>query len=316
MIQVDEQRTRAALAWEPLVEALRTIFREGCEAPPRQQLFIDVPGEPQAKFLLMPAWRVGEYIAVKLVNVFPGNAERGMPSVNGAVVLFSGRTGEVLAQIDGGELTARRTAAASALAADYLARKDSRHLVMVGTGRLAHNLIPAHATVRPIERVTVWGRTPAKATALAEEMSAAGIAAAATEDLEGAVREADVISAATLAVDPLILGEWLRPGVHVDLVGSFNPGVREADDEVIRRATVFCDTREGAPTTSGDLVKPIEAGILEVADIVDLYDLTRGRHPGRTSDDEITVFKSVGASLEDFAAAVLVYERVTSRGQA
>ena len=316
MIQVDEAGTREALAWDKLVEALRNVFREGCESPPRQHLFIDVPDEPQAKFMLMPAWRVGEYIAVKLVNVFPGNAARGMPSVNGAVVLFSGKTGEVLAQIDGGELTSRRTAGASALAASYLARQDAKRMVMVGAGRVAENLIPAHSSVRPIEQITIWNRTHANAVKLAEKLSAEGFNVEASEDLEAAVREADLVSAATLAVDPLIRGEWLKPGTHVDLVGSFSTDVRESDDEVIRRATVFCDTREGAPVSSGDLAGPIAAGMLTADDIPDLFDLARGNHPGRTSDDEITVFKSVGASLEDFAAAVLVYEQVTEGGRA
>ncbi len=311
MITVDETATREALDWPALIEALRAVFREGCESPPRHQHFVDVPGEPQAKFLLMPAWRVGEYVAVKIVNVFPGNAARGMDSVNGIVVLFSGRTGEVLAQIDGGEVTARRTAAASALAADYLARRDARHLVLVGTGRVARNLAPAYATVRPIARVTVWGRTPAKAAALAGELSDAGFAASASEDLEAAIREADIVSAATLATEPLIRGAWLAPGTHVDLIGSFSPRVREADDEVMRRARVFCDTRAGAPASSGDLLQPIEKGILKADEIPDLFDLARGVHPGRTGEDEITAFKSVGASLEDFAAAVLVYERMT-----
>ena len=217
---------------------------------------------------------------------------------------------EVLAQIDGGELTSRRTAGASALAASYLARQDVKRMVMVGAGRVAENLIPAHSSVRPIEQVVIWNRTHGNALKLAEKLSAAGLDVEASEDLEAAVREADLVSAATLAVDPLIRGEWLKPGTHVDLVGSFSTDVRESDDEVIRRATVFCDTREGAPVSSGDLAGPIAAGMLTADDIPDLSDLARGVHPGRTSDDEITVFKSVGASLEDFAAAVLVYEQV------
>jgi ornithine cyclodeaminase len=310
MIVVGEDETRAALPWKALIEAIREGFRAGWAMPVKHQHFVEVPGEADAKLLLMPAWAVGEYIAVKVATVFPGNAARGLPGVTAAMLLLSGRTGASLAVIDGGELTARRTAATSALAADYLARKDSKHLVVVGTGRLAgSSLIEAHAAVRPIERVTIWGRNPAKAAAVAARIGETGLDATATEDLAAAVGAADIVTSATIAQEPVIEGDWLRPGVHVDSVGTYSAESRETDDAVVRRATIFVDTRAGAPHAAGDLAIPLETGVITESDIAaDLYDLTRGNHPGRTSAEEVTFFKSVGAAVEDLAAARLVYE--------
>ncbi len=315
MIVVGEAETRAALPWKALIAAIREGFRADWAMPVKHQHFIEVPGEADAKLLLMPAWAAGEYIAVKVATVFPCNAARGLPGVTAAMMLLSGRTGEPLAVIDGGELTARRTAATSAMAADYLARKDSRHLVVVGTGRLAgSNLIEAHATVRAIARVTVWGRNPEKAAAVAARVATTGLVASATEDLATAVGEADIVTSATIVTEPVILGEWLRPGVHVDSVGTYSAESRETDDEVVRRATIFVDTRAGAPHAAGDLALPLKDGVIVEADIVaDLYDLTRNRHPGRTAAEEITFFKSVGAAVEDLAAARLVYETTSKQ---
>ncbi len=310
MIVVEEARTRACLPWRPLVEAIREAFRAGCEMPAKREHFIAVPGAPDAKLLLMPAWTKGGPIAVKVANVFPGNAARGLPAVNAAVLLMDGATGAVLALIDGGEVTARRTAASSALAADYLARKDASHLVVLGTGRLGGgNLIEAHAAVRPIRRVTVWGRSPEKAAAVAARWQGKGLAVSATQDRATAVGEADIVTAATLAREPVLRGDWLRPGTHVDLVGNFAPTAREADDAVMRRATVFVDT-PAALKTGGDLVTALANGTLRETDIAgDLFDLTRGAHPGRRDAEEITLFKSVGAAIEDLAAARLVWEQ-------
>ena len=313
MIVVGEEETRERLEWKPLVEALRGAFKGGVESPAKHQHFVDVPGEPEGKIMMMPAWRSGEYVCVKLVNMFPGNAERGMPAVSGIVVLFDGRTGQLLAQVDGGEVTARRTAAASALAADYLARRDAKTHLVVGTGRVAWNLIFAHRAVRAIDTTYIWGRNYDKAKRFAAEACESGILAAAVETAEAAAREADVISCATFSPDPVVKGEWLAAGAHLDLVGGYRPEVRETDDEAIRRARVYCDTVTGAPKAAGDLTQPIAAGVLNPDDLIDLYALAQGRDIGRVSDDEITIFKSVGASLEDFAAAALVYEQVKKK---
>lgn len=314
MIVVGEDETRERLEFGALVEAIREAFKGGIESPAKHQHYVEVPGEPEGKIMMMPAWRAGEYVCVKLVNMFPGNAARDMPAVSGMVVLFDGRTGEVLAQIDGGEVTARRTAAASALAADYLARKDAKTHLVVGTGRVAWNLILAYRAVRPIEKTYVWGRDPVKARQLAAAAGDLGLQAEAITNIEAAVPDADAISCATFSPAPLVQGDWLSAGTHLDLVGGYRPEIREADDTAVRRAKVYCDTLTGAPKAAGDLTQPLASGALRMEELADLYDLVQGRNPGRTSADDITMFKSVGASLEDFAAAVLVYEQVKKTG--
>lgn len=310
MIVVGLEETRERLEWKPLVESIRDAFKSDIQSPAKHQHYVEVPGEPEGKIMMMPAWRAGDYVCVKLVNMFPGNAARNMPAVSGIVILFDGRTGEALAQVDGGEVTARRTAATSALAADYLSREDTKAHLVVGTGRVAWNLIMAYRAVRPIEKTMLWGRNLKKAQQLASEAGDLGLEVEAVADLEAASRKADAISCATFSPDPLVLGDWLSPGTHLDLVGGYRPEVRETDDTSVRRANVFCDTLAGAPKAAGDLTQPLASGVLKLDDLVDLYSLVRGEHDGRISADEITMFKSVGASLEDFAAAVLVYEQV------
>ncbi len=306
MRSLDATQVRRALPWMKLVEALRAGFREGCEVPQRHHHPMAVPGEADASLLLMPAWTVGGQIGVKLVNVFPGNATRGLASVQATYVLSDARDGRVIAILDGDALTVRRTAAASALAAGYLARADAAHLLMVGAGNLAPNLIAAHASVRPIRRVSVWGRSLEKAQALARAITTDTVDVTAVDDLSAVAGAADIISCATLATAPLIDGAWLKPGAHLDLVGGFRPEMREANDTAVRRATVFVDTRSGAMAEAGDIVQPLNNGTIAAADVVaELADLTTGRHPGRTSDDEVTLFKSVGTALEDLVAAGL-----------
>jgi ornithine cyclodeaminase len=257
----------------------------------------------------MPAWQVGRYAGVKIVSVFPDNPEKGLPSVQGAYLLLDARTGSPRALIDGPGLTTRRTAAASALAASYLAREDASRLLMVGTGAMAPRLILAHAAIRPIKDVEIWGRSPDKARRLAKSLTRRGFRVTATQDLEAATRQAHVISCATLAHEPLIKGDWLSPGSHLDLVGGFTPQMREADDEAVRRARIFVDTRDGALAEAGDIIQPLDSGVISDGDIAgDLYDLARGTRAGRRFYDQITLFKSVGSALEDLAAAQLAFE--------
>jgi len=314
MLVLDEEQTRAALAWPALIDAIAAMFADGCVMPVRHHHDMEVPGESDATLLLMPAWLPGRYMGVKMVSVFPGNAARALPAIFGTYLLSSGQTGEMLAVIDGGELTARRTAAASALAARYLAREDASELLVCGTGRLSLNLIQAHATGRPLKRIGIWGRDREKAAGIAREAQALGLAAEPVADLQAAARSADIISCATLSGAPLIQGEWLKPGAHLDLIGGFKPDMREADDTAIRRAQVFVDTRAGAMKEAGDITQPLKNGVLAADDIrAELRELVNGAHPGRTDDADITLFKSVGAALEDLAGAILAYEYVRGR---
>jgi ornithine cyclodeaminase/alanine dehydrogenase-like protein (mu-crystallin family) len=232
----------------------------------------------------------------------------------GTYLLLAGDNGEPLATFDGVALTLWRTAAASALAASYLARQDARVLAMIGAGALAPRLIAAHAAVRPIEAVLIWNRTFAKAEMLARALDRPGLAVSAVDDIGQAVAAADIVSAATMASEPLIRGDLLKPGTHVDLVGAYLPTMREADDAAVIRARVYVDTRAGALHEAGDIVQPVAAGILAEDRIADLFDLVRSRVPGRRAADEITLFKSVGTAIEDLAAAVLVYRRLDSAG--
>ncbi|MEP4766965.1 MAG: ornithine cyclodeaminase family protein [Roseibium sp.] len=298
-----------ALKWGPLIDAIDGLFRIGCTMPVRHHHGFGIPGETDGTLLLMPAWSEGAYLGVKMVSVVPGNSSRGLPAISGTYILTSAKTGELLAILDGAELTARRTAAASALAGRYLAGKDARHLLVVGTGTLSLNLIEAHSEIHPLDKISIWGRRPEQAAAVAKEAQARGHPTTAVTDLQATAATADIISCCTLSEKPLVLGSWLRPGTHVDLVGAFKPTMRETDDTAVLDASVFADTRDGVLSEGGDIVQPIKAGVITADHIrADLYELSRRTHPGRTSDDEITMFKSVGAALEDLAAAIVVHE--------
>ena len=307
MITAEEVAT--SLAWPVLVERLAMTFREGVESPPRHHHAMHRP-DGEATMLLMPAWEPDGYIGMKMVNVFPQNAEHGLPAISGVYLLSEGAHGRPLACLDGSELTRRRTAAASALAARELARDDASTLLVVGTGKLAPMVIEAHAAVRPIERVRIWGRHPDKAERLAAEYADRFDTQAVT-DLEAATREADLISCVTLSTEPLIRGDWLSPGAHLDLIGAFRPSMRETDAECLARGEVFVDTYAGARGEAGDILQAIDEGRFAFDDIRgELVELLRGERPGRSSRDAITLFKSVGASLEDLAAAIEVWERL------
>jgi len=307
---ISAAEVEAALDYPSLVERLRQAFRRDIQVPVRHHHDVELPGGSTATLLLMPAWQVGRHIGVKMVTVFPDNAEKSLPAVMGIYILVDGKTGSPLALIDGPTLTVKRTAAASALASSYLSRPDAERLLMVGTGALAPQLIVAHAAVRPICNVLIWGRTPERAQRLAKRMNRRDFRVDWTDDLEAAARGAHIISCATLSKEPLIHGDWLQPGQHLDLVGAFRPDMRETDDTAMRRARVFVDTRAGATKEGGDIVRAVDSGALSLDDIAgDLFELTRGERSGRRFYDQITLFKSVGTAIEDLAAAQLVTER-------
>lgn len=317
MIFIDAQETERLLEWGPLVEALRDMFRHGCETPVRHHHAFAIPGEPDGTLLLMPAWRSGAFLGVKLVNVVPGNAKRGLPAIDGCYILCSATDGRMLAMIDGATLTARRTAATSALASSYLSREDSSRLLVVGTGALSSRLAAAHSKVRRIRAIAIWGRNAEKAASVAAGLQQQGLPAEPCADLEAAVRRSDIISCATLSTEPLIRGDWLPEGAHLDLIGAFKPSMRESDDTAVERSSVFVDTCEGALKEAGDLVQPMGAGRFKAEDIrASLGELCNGSRQGRVSQTEITLFKSVGASLEDLAASMLAYQLKTKARQA
>ncbi|HEU0202870.1 MAG TPA: ornithine cyclodeaminase family protein [Burkholderiaceae bacterium] len=253
-------------------------------------------------------------LGIKLVTVMPGAVARGAATVAATYVLLDRATGAPRAVLDGDALTVRRTAAASALAARLLARDDADTLLIVGTGHLAPYLARAHYALRPaLERVLVWGRSFDRARATAAALRAVGVPAEGTEALESAARAAHIISCATTSTTPLVMGEWLAPGTHLDLVGGFTRAMREVDDAAVARARIVVDTYEGALAEAGDLVVPLERGAIDRTQIVaELAELVRGERTGRTNASDITLFKSVGTALEDLAAAELVVSTTLS----
>src|SRR5205823_4664770 len=239
-----------ASPYRDIVEALRQGFRENYTTPVRHHHDLS----PATILLLMPAWSE-RYSGLKTVMFKSDNAAKGLPTIQASYLLFDNETGETLAVMDGTELTRRRTAAASALAADYLARKNSRVLAIIGAGALAPHFARAHLSVRPIREIRIFSRTAEKSQALAQALSGDGLATRVMSDPEQAVRGADIVSCTTTSTTPIVRGAWLTAGVHVDLAGAFKPPMRETDGETIARARVYVDTREGAMAEAGDLLQ-------------------------------------------------------------
>ena len=304
----------ALLSFPALVDALQEAFAGNIVTPVRHHHEIG-HGEDHATLLLMPAWTgaapgKGAFLGTKIVNVFPGNGALGLPSVLGTYLLMSGETGAPLAALDGTRLTHWRTAAASALAARFLARADAASLTLVGAGALAPFLARAHASQRPIKTITVWNHRRERAQALAQSLAEEGFDARAEADLETAVRAGDIVSCATLSTVPLVEGAWLTPGTHLDLVGAFNLAMREADDAALARAAVYVDTK-AALSEGGDVALALKAGAITPGHVRGtLFDLCRGLVAGRVESGAVTLFKSVGTALEDLAAAMLVWQRL------
>lgn len=309
MLIVPDDKIADYLNYPDLIEALRAIFRTRYTMPVRHHHFYETGEGDENTLILMPVWNNG-YLGMKQVTVAPGNARQDMPSIFARYLLSNSRTGEPLAMMNATQLTARRTACTSALASSFLSRKDAGNLLVVGGGKVAEHLVQAHRAVRNFRNVSVWMRNPGKLSRFVTSLREQGIPVEAATNLEEAARRADVISCATLSKTPVIKGEWLKPGAHLDLIGSHKPDTRESDDEAIRRSSLFVDSREGAPHETGDLALPIAAGLISEKDIqADIAELVKGLHPGRTSAEEITLFKSAGLAIEDLAAALLVYER-------
>ena len=309
MLQLDASALAACLDREALIDALDAAFRGSAVVPPRQQYAIKEAGARGGTLLVMPAWRAGASLGIKLVTVYPDNAQKGLPAVAATYMLLDASTGVPRALLDGEELTLRRTGAASALASRYLSPPGAARLAMVGTGQLAPHLIESHVRVRPIREVRIWGRRSERARAVAASLHRPQLRVEAVDDLEAAVRWADIVSCATLSQQPLVRGAWLHAGQHLDLVGAFNPQMCEADDEAVARAELYVDTRIGALAESGEIVGAIARGVIGPQAVrAELGELPSGRFK-RSHPAAITLFKSVGTALEDLAAAELAIAR-------
>jgi len=304
------EETHALLSFPPLIEGLKEAFQGGIQAPKRHHHTMETEKtEEPSTLLLMPAWKKNEGVGIKIVTVTPGNMARGLPSVGGHYIFLDGITKVPLALFDGGALTLMRTSATSALASRYLSRVNSKTFLMVGTGALAPHLIKAHASQRPLENIMIWGRNYKKAQILASSLEVEGANIKAIKNLESACAQTDIISTATLSSKPLIFGDWVKEGTHIDLVGAYRPDMRESDNALIQKSSVFVDTFLGALSEAGDIIQPLETGLINHESIKgEIKDLVSGGHKGRDTDKEITLFKSVGASLEDYTAASLAWD--------
>lgn len=298
-----------------LIQCLREAFTNSdIKVPMRHHHDFPNPGVgADSTLLLMPAWNPGKEAGVKMVTVSPENGRFGLPSIQGVYIYLDATKGTIKAILEAKSLTVKRTAAASALASSYLSKKDASSLLMIGTGALSINLIKAHAAVRPIKRVYVWGRNFERAKAICDQLHNEHFTIQPIKTIEEKIAEVDIVSCATLSKTPLVLGKYLKEGQHVDLVGAYKKDMREADDETILKGSVFIDTYQGGLKESGDIVIPLQTGILKEQDIkADLFELCTNKKQGRTHAKEITVYKSVGHALEDLAAATYYYNKYTN----
>lgn len=308
MLHLDAEAVHAGLPWPDLVEALRLAHATRSKPDATTAIF-DAPDGNGDQFVNLTAWSGSRSIAVKLVGVFPDNPSRALPepSIQGLVALFDGATGRPLMTCDGAALTYRKTAADSALGAALLSRPDAEVLAIAGAGGLAPFVAEAIAAVRPVRRILIWNRTRPRAEAMARTLRGPGREVTVIDDLDAALPEADIISAVTMATAPVIHGRHLKPGAHVDLIGAYLPAMREADAETVRRAgRMFCDHRAGF-AASGDGAAPVAEGLV-TGPAADLFDLCTGRHPGRSSREEITVFKNCGGGHLDLFTAERLYQ--------
>ncbi|MGH7056804.1 MAG: ornithine cyclodeaminase family protein [Acetobacteraceae bacterium] len=310
---IDAATAERLLDLPSLIEALRQGHRDGVDASERMLLAQSPASEdaPPDHLLVYAAWQRRQALGVKLATVFPGNAKCDLPSIASVFVLFDGENGAPVALIDAAPLTIAKTAADSALGADYLARRDVRTIAMIGAGLQAPAMLEAHLAIRPtLERVLVWNRTRERAEVLAARFAARGLDARAVPDVPAATKEADVICCATASHAPILRGAWVRPGTHVDLVGGFTPEMRESDDALIARARVYVDSLTSTLGLVGDLTQPIEAGVITGKCVIgDLFELAQGKVEGRTNSDEITLFKNGGGGHLDLMAARFVISR-------
>jgi len=312
MLVVDGETVHRICRWDDLVSALHTAHRGPRPLIARASLEAELRGVTQTYFNL-PAFLPGVAMGTKIATVLPDNPARhpGVPAIQALYALFDGEDGAPAAVIDGTALTYRKTAADSALGSLLLSRRDARMLLMVGAGGLAPYLARAHLAIRPsLRSVLVWNRSTDRARSMAAELRAEGVDAEATAEIDAAVPEADILSCSTAATEPLVRGDLLKPGAHLDLVGSFTPGMRECDDAAVRRARLFIDEALNLDLC-GDLIDPIARGVIPRSKVEDdLYGLCRADRGPKRGPDEITLFKNGGGGHLDLFTALFIRDRL------
>lgn len=313
MITIPDEVIASSLDYKELIEALKEIFQTQYTMPLRHHHFYQTAQGDENTLILMPVWN-DEYMGMKQVTVAPANTAIGIPSIFAQYILSNSLTGQPLALMNAAGLTSRRTACTSALAADYLSRKDAKHLLVVGGGKVAQHLVQAYSTIRDFSKISLWMRNEEKLHLFVKELQQQGYRVEAVKDLEKTARQADIISCATLSETPIVKGEWVKAGTHLDMIGSHKPDTRETDNEAILKSKIFVDSRMGALHETGELAIPIAEGIISEKDVkADITALIKGIHHGRTNDKEVTLFKSAGLAVEDLAAALLVYKKYLAK---
>jgi ornithine cyclodeaminase len=314
---VTAKDVRALLTMERAIELMREamalVGRNETTQPLRSALWLP---DKRGLLGLMPGYVASpERLGVKVLTVMPSNFTKGLPSHQGMVLLFDTESGAPEAIIDAQTVTAIRTAAATAVATDVLARRDAKTLAFFGYGEQAETHVEALRQVRNFERLLLWGRDAAKATAFAQHHSSAALPIEAVATAEEAASRADVICTLTAAIDPVLMGRWLKPGTHVNAVGSGTPREAELDIDAVSRARMFADNRDGVLGQCGEFLRAKAAGAVGDAHVLgSIGDVIIGKIDGRRSDTEITLFKSLGMAVEDLVSCEFILAEATRRG--
>ena len=309
MKTIGPEEVHAALSYPALVDALQETFSGEFNMPPRNVFLLDEQSGSHDAFAVLPSWNT-DLIGVKAFTYFPGNSEP-YKSLYSKILLFDRAHGEPLALVDGTTVTFWRTAGISGLATRLLARKDAENLLLLGTGNLAKYIIRANASVRPLKRVSVWGRTPSNAAQIVDEMSSEleGVEVTVATDLEKSCRQADIIVSATASHEPLVMGDWVTEGTHTDFIGNHHADKRECDTSLVLKSKVYADSYANCFKEAGEILVPISEGVFQKDDVVaDLSEMCNGSGPLRQNDDDITLFKSIGMGISDLVGAGLAYK--------
>lgn len=308
---ISAEEVHAALGYPALVDALQDAYAKKFSMPPRQVFLLDDDDSNHDAFALLPSWN-DDVIGVKAFTYFP-SPKPGNKSLYSQILLFNRDGGQPLALVDGTSVTFWRTAGISGLATRLLSREDSQTLLLLGTGNLAPYMVHANASVRDLKRVIVWGRNAEKAQAVIDATSGqhAGIEFSVASDLQAACGEADIIVSATGSHEPLVMGDWVKPGTHTDFIGNHHATKRECDTELIVKSNVYADSRVNAFKEAGEILVPISEGKFAKDDIAgELTEMCAGSVALRESAEEITMFKSIGMAMSDLVGASLVYRTV------
>jgi 1-pyrroline-2-carboxylate reductase [NAD(P)H] len=312
MRTITADEVHAALSYPALIDALQEAYGGSYSMPPRQVFLLDEENSKNDAFAVLPSWN-GDFIGVKAFTYFP-EAVAPKKSLYSQILLFDRDGGEPLALVDGTTVTFWRTAGISGLATRMLARKDADSLLVLGTGNLAPYSIRANASVRDLKNVRVWGRDPKKAEAVIEQVAGdySGIEFSVAEDREAACGASDIIVAVTGSHEPVVHGDWVQPGTHTDFIGNHHATKRECDTALITKSKVYADSYVNAMKEAGEILVPIDEGVFKKEDIVaELSEMCAGKATLRESDDEITLFKSIGMAMSDLVGAGLAYRTVT-----